>query len=207
MTLAIGALQNLKLHDCSTRLFVRPTCTEPKLRLSANMHERDSNVFSICVISVNNTYRGLLLRANFSQFLHKPLNLISHKFIMCATDFEIHLFVPWKDESYYYTVPMLFSGYRFLPYFPHTHGDPPSCAWHDVKVGSHEGTCCRDMSRGRISCAVHTKGHVAGIGFLKCSHGGSCRRDMSWFRFLIGLFSEVSRGHVAWTVHTRRPCV
>ena len=76
-----------------------------------------------------------------------------------------------------------------------------------VKVGSHEGTCCRDMSRGRISCAVHTKGHVAGIGFLKCSHRGSCRRDMSWFRFLIGLFSEVSRGHVAWTVHTRRPCV
>ena len=48
-----------------------------------------------------------------------------------------------------------------------------------LKVGSHEGTCCRDMSRGRISCAVHTKGHVAGIGFLKCSHGGSCRRDMS----------------------------
>ena len=73
------------------------------------------------------------------------------------------------------------------------------------KVGSHEGTCCRDMSRGRILRAVHTKGHVARIGFLKCSHGGSCRRDMSWFRFLIGLFSEVSRGHVAWTVHTRRP--
>ena len=48
-----------------------------------------------------------------------------------------------------------------------------------LKVGSHEGTCCRDMSRGRISCAVHTKGLVAGIGFLECSHGGSCRRDMS----------------------------
>ena len=47
-----------------------------------------------------------------------------------------------------------------------------------LEVGSHEGTCCRDMLRGRISCAVHTKGHVAGIGFLKCSHGGSCRRDM-----------------------------
>ena len=72
------------------------------------------------------------------------------------------------------------------------------------KVGSHEGTCCRDMLRGRISCAVHTKGHVAGIGFLKCSHGGSCCRGMSWFRFLIGLFSEVSQGHVAWTVHTRQ---
>ena len=30
-----------------------------------------------------------------------------------------------------------------------------------------------------ILCAVDTKGHVVGIGFLKCSHGGSCRRDMS----------------------------
>ena len=38
---------------------------------------------------------------------------------------------------------------------------------------SHEGACCGD-------------------GFLKCSHGGSCCRHISWFRFLIGLFSEVS---------------
>ena len=38
-----------------------------------------------------------------------------------------------------------------------------------LKVGTHEGTCCRDMSRGRISCAVHKKGHVAGTGFLKVS--------------------------------------
>ena len=57
-----------------------------------------------------------------------------------------------------------------------------------LKGGTHEGTCCSDMSRERISCAVHTKGHAAGIGLLKCSHGGSCRRDISWFRFLIGLF-------------------
>ena len=62
------------------------------------------------------------------------------------------------------------------------------------------GDMLQDMSRGRISCAFHTKGYVAGIGFLKCSHGGSCCRDMPWFRFLIGLFSEVSREHVAWTV-------
>ena len=43
-----------------------------------------------------------------------------------------------------------------------------------IKVGTHKGTCFRDMSRETISCAVHTKGHVAGIGFLKYSHGWSC---------------------------------
>ena len=65
--------------------------------------------------------------------------------------------------------------------------DPTRIKQHTrLKVGSHEGTCCRDMSRGRILRAVHTQGHVAGISFLKCSHGGSCRRDMSfsdWFIF------------------------
>ena len=53
------------------------------------------------------------------------------------------------------------------------------------------------MSRGIISCAVHRKGHDAGIGFLKCSHGGSCRRDMSWFRFLNGLFYSKCRGDMS----------
>ena len=55
-----------------------------------------------------------------------------------------------------------------------------SCEWERrgrdngrCKVGSHEETFCRDMSWRRISCAVHTKGHVVGIGFLKCSLGGT----------------------------------
>ena len=68
------------------------------------------------------------------------------------------------------------------------------------KVGTHGGTCCRDMSRGRISCAVHTNGHVAGIGFLK-GFG-----ELKW-RFLISLFFWSVAGTCSWTVHTRRPCV
>ena len=35
-----------------------------------------------------------------------------------------------------------------------------------LKVGSHEGTCCRDMSRGRISYAVH-EGACCGDRFLE----------------------------------------
>ena len=58
------------------------------------------------------------------------------------------------------------------------------------------------MSRGRISCAVHTKGHVAGIGSSKCSHGGSCRRDMSWFRFLLVYFPKC-RGDMSHEQFTR----
>ena len=73
----------------------------------------------------------------------------------------------------------------------------------DFKVGSHEGTCCRNMSRGRISYAVHTKGLAAGIGFLKFSHGGSCRRDMSWFRFLILVYFPECRGDVSHEQFTR----
>ena len=64
-----------------------------------------------------------------------------------------------------------------------------------LKVGTHEGTYCRR----RISCAVHTKGHVAGIGFLK---GVWELNDVFWLVY----FSEVTRRHAAWTVHTRRPC-
>ena len=59
------------------------------------------------------------------------------------------------------------------------------------------------MSQERISCAVHTKGYVAEIGFLKCSHGGSCRRDISWFRFLIGLLFLKCRGDMLHEQFTR----
>ena len=57
------------------------------------------------------------------------------------------------------------------------------------KVGSHEGTCCRDMSRGRISCAVHTEGLVAGTCrdfVFWLVYFPKCRGDMSHEQFTRG---------------------
>ena len=44
----------------------------------------------------------------------------------------------------------------------------------NIKVGTHEGTCRRDLFQGLVRCRVYTMGQVEGTNPLKGLHAGTC---------------------------------